>query len=305
MSLKQYRLTRGVRSYAIEDDAEGKRSRSPAKPPADIAIHALESKVSAEDPARFANSIEGELDKSFETSVQFRTVTDCRSPSGKPLRGSLEVGKITLNPGLVADSTGRALRSSLEQRDYLQNLLHKGASQGGPDSSLDLSRNRNTRVLDSSKQGVLRSVDPRAHGYAREVDFIRPPRAAKMRLQQSFDYDSARHSSVDHSSYAQYMNARLGATDSKRGQSSAGRGSAGKQWARATTRAQTSTGQSYYSRGQKPGKSGLTHRSIGSAMAMRASARVPFGTSLESVPSQLETQQASKAFARAPARARV
>ena len=113
-----------------------------------------------------------------------------------------------------------------------------------------------------------------------------------MMLQQSFDYDTARQSSLDNSSYAQYMNVTLapGKSDSRRGHSSVA-GTSGKQWTLVTTRAQTSTGQSYSALNRKPTKSGLTHRSIGSAMAMRMSARVPYGSNLESVPSQLETKQ--------------
>ena len=218
----------------------------------------------------------------FKTSANYALRKSCR--------GSMEAGKITLNPGLGAGETGRALRSSLEKSDYLKNLLYRRGSQGPLESSLEFSRNEATKMAGGSQQAMQHSLNPRAHSYAREVDFIRPKRAAKMMLQQSFDYDSQRYGSVDNASYAQYMNAKLGQTEGKekRGQSSTGKDSAGGQWTAGTTRAQTSTGSYYHHRRGKACKSGLTHRSIGSALAVRASARAPFGTVLESVPSRLE-----------------
>ena len=99
-------------------------------------------------------------------------------------RESIEVGKITLNPDLVATNTGRTLRTPLDKSNYLKNLLYKRPDQGDLDSSLDFSRNNNIKIVDNSNQGgALRSVNPRAHSYAKEVDFIRPRQSTKMMLQ--------------------------------------------------------------------------------------------------------------------------
>ena len=243
MSLKEYRKTRGIRSYEmgkqLEDD---KRKGSAPKAPIRLDIQSMESAITVKDSNNpISKSIEAELaDASFENSVACKTST--HFSIGKTHRESIEVGKITLNPDLVATNTGRGLRTSLDKNNYLKNLLYK-KDQGDVNGSLDFSRNSNIKIVDNLG-ATLTSLNPRAHSYARCIDFIKPKRLNNMKLQQSFDYDSARHSSYDNSSYAQYMNAHIATNQkkSKRGQSSTGMGSTGVQWTAVTTRAQTSTG---------------------------------------------------------------
>ena len=65
----------------------------------------------------------------------------------------------------------------------MKNLLYKRPDQVDIDSSLEIPRDNNIKIVDNADQGgVLRSVNPRAHSYAREIDFIRTRRLAKMRM---------------------------------------------------------------------------------------------------------------------------
>ena len=101
MSLKEYRKRSGIRSYEIgKEIEEDKRKKSAAKTPVQIEVQPLEGGSSIKDPINISNSLEAELDKSFENSVHFKTSTNFSV--GKTHRESVEVGKITLNPGLVA-----------------------------------------------------------------------------------------------------------------------------------------------------------------------------------------------------------
>lgn len=106
----------------MEDD---KRKGSAPKAPIRLDIQSMESAITVKDSNNpISKSIEAELaDASFENSVACKTST--HFSIGKTHRESIEVGKITLNPDLVATNTGRGLRTSLDKNNYLKNLLYK------------------------------------------------------------------------------------------------------------------------------------------------------------------------------------
>ena len=179
MSLREYQKARGHRSYDIGKDLENQR-KGKVKTPAEIRIQEQSPSYNSPTPVNISNALEAELD--VEHSVAFRTSTNF-STIQKPQRDSVDMGKISMNPELVSTNTGRHLRTSMEKTDYLKNLLYK--RDGELNSSLDFSRtNNNFKIVDNLNQGIgLHSVNPRAHSYAKEVDFIKPRRLNKMMLQ--------------------------------------------------------------------------------------------------------------------------
>ena len=182
MSLKEYHKARGVRSYDLNTKKEEERNTKVITP--------IKTIVQEDQIKELTASIDGELDESFGRSVQFGATTSNYSP-GKTHRDS--IGKISMNPELVSQNTGRALRTSMEKTDYLKNLLYK-RSEDEVNSSIDFQRSNNIKIVDNANQVFpgLHSINPKKHSYAKEVDFIKPRRLGKMMVQQSFDYDSAR-----------------------------------------------------------------------------------------------------------------